>query len=643
MFKIRTKFFIAFSVMFVLIAALSIIADYSLDQVYLGVDVINEEYSELDSLYELQALLHRTVTIAKNYLITRDPDGYQKYQASHELFKKKIIRFERISEEIQEELDEQDHEEKESELIENIKREYSSMEKTSSKIFSLSSPDSNASGPVLSNDLSKSFEIINQNIQRFRTEDQEELKKAINSARDAENKANNILWMSSLLALGLGLAFSIFFTRSITRPILDLCRGVDLISQGNYDAQVDINSSDEIGRLAEGYNLMGKKLKESYTLLENKVRERTAELEESNKNLQNLFNGITDGIYVIDNNYKIVNINKAAANLFELLPQDIIGKNCYHLFDGKQSLCEACPVKETFRTGHTTSAMKEWEKPGGEKFYADVNAFPLSGKQGVVTHVIEHIRDITEKKHMEERLVQSEKLAAIGEFAAGVAHEINNPLTTVAGCAEGLLSRMKEESFPLNEDLKDFPEYLKTIEEEAYHCKAITSSLLDFSRQLTPTFKEAEINQLITHTLDSFKKQKGLGDVQVVLDLSPRPLFIHADDAQLRQVFYNVIKNGVDAAKTEGRILIKTVAGNHEIQVVFEDNGQGIPSDQLSKVFNPFFTTKPPGQGTGLGLSLCYGIIEQHGGSIQIDSKGTGKGTTITIVLPFHRAGDVLT
>lgn len=643
MFKIRTKFFIAFSVMVGLIAALSIIADYSLDQVYLGVDVIKEEYHELDLLYELQTLLHGTVTTANNHLITRNPDGYQKFQASNELFKKKFSQFEKISEEIQEEeRDELVHEEKERLLIGNIKKEYSSMEETITKIFALPNPVNNPSGPLLLNDLSRSFEIINQNIQSFRTEDQKELKRAIKSASKAENRANDILWISSLLALGLGLAFSIFFTRSISRPILHLCHGVDLISQGNYDAKVEINSRDEIGKLSEGYNLMTRKLKESYTLLENKVRERTAELEESNKNLQNLFNGITDVILVINDKYRIVNVNKAAAELFEASPQDLIGRNCYQLFDEKQTICEACPVKETFQTGRTTSAVKEWRRANGERFYADINAFPLAGEKGIVTHVIEHIRDITEKKQMQEKLLQSEKLAAIGELAAGVAHEINNPLATIAGCAEGLLSRMKHQSFSLEEDLKDFHDYLKTIDEEVYYCKSITSNLLDFSRQITPNFSEVEVNQLIADTLDSLRKQKELKDIQFVLELSSQPLFINADASQLRQVFYNVIKNALDSIGDNGKILIKTIEDNYDMQIIFQDNGSGIAPEKLSKVFNPFFSTKPPGQGTGLGLSLCYGIIEQHGGQIQIASEGLGQGITLTITLPIHQKGDII-
>lgn len=236
----------------------------------------------------------------------------------------------------------------------------------------------------------------------------------------------------------------------------------------------------------------------------------------------------------------------------------------------------------------------------------------------------------------QKRLSQSEKLAGIGTLAAGVAHEINNPLASVASCAEGLISRMENVNFKSKDDKEVFPDYLKTICDETYRCKSIISKLLDFSRRQEPVFGKVEINGLISEVVKLLRRQKELNRLNIELNLDIKPVMICGDSNQLKQVALNMIMNGIDAIDDSGKIRISTGIIEDRAVIKFEDTGCGVASENLDKVFEPFFSTKSPGKGTGLGLSICYGIIEEHSGSISIDSNGAGNGTTFTITLPRY-------
>lgn len=234
----------------------------------------------------------------------------------------------------------------------------------------------------------------------------------------------------------------------------------------------------------------------------------------------------------------------------------------------------------------------------------------------------------------QKRLSRSEKLAGIGTLAAGVAHEINNPLASVASCAEGLMSRIDNVDFKSKDDKEVFPDYLKTISDETYRCKSIISKLLDFSRRQVPVFGKVDINGLISDVVKLIDRQKELRKSSISLNFSSEPFIIYGDSNQLKQVFLNMVLNAIDATENGGEIMISTSRIDEGAQIMFEDTGCGIVSENLDKIFEPFFSTKSPGKGTGLGLSICYSIIEEHKGKILVYSNGVGKGTTFTIFLP---------
>lgn len=244
-----------------------------------------------------------------------------------------------------------------------------------------------------------------------------------------------------------------------------------------------------------------------------------------------------------------------------------------------------------------------------------------------------------ELQDTQRKLIQSEKLASIGTLATGLAHEINNPLASVAGCAEGLIERLKillrEGNQDSKKELKIFPEYLKIICDETYRCKSIISNLLNFARHSEPKFERIDIHSLIYDTLSVIQYQFQSKRQKIQLNLSEEACNVIGDPQQLKQVFLNLIINSIHATESGGDIYLSTSKKQTYVQIIFRDSGVGIKQEHLDKIFDPFFTTKSTGSGTGLGLAICYGIIDVHNGRIEAFSEGPGKGATFTISLPL--------
>ena len=248
------------------------------------------------------------------------------------------------------------------------------------------------------------------------------------------------------------------------------------------------------------------------------------------------------------------------------------------------------------------------------------------------------LKDVNELKEQQERLLQAARLADIGQLAAGVAHEINTPLASIALRAESLLRAASDPQLLALGAFKNFPRYLKTIDEEIFRCKKIIAALLEFSRARRPETRATDLNALTERAADLVGHQMKLRQVSLDLSLDPAVGLIQADDGQLRQALIALLMNALDATAAGGRVEIATRRDPGEtITVTVGDTGCGIPREHLDKIFSPFFTTKPLGQGTGLGLAICHGIVTSHGGEIRVESE-VGVGTRISMVLPA-RAG----
>ena len=230
-----------------------------------------------------------------------------------------------------------------------------------------------------------------------------------------------------------------------------------------------------------------------------------------------------------------------------------------------------------------------------------------------------------ELRAAQEQLIQAEKLASIGQLAAGVAHEINNPIGVILGFAQLTLKRTPEDS-PMHKPLA-------TIAREGLRCKEIVQDLLDFARQSTPKLSRVNVSGVIEAALSLMPHHGNAETVRVIKNYAPELPLVLGDDNQLQQVFLNILLNAYQSMPDGGELVITSRSAGDEVQAIFADTGVGIPPENLKRIFDPFYTTKEVGEGTGLGLSISYGIVEQHGGTIETEST-VGAGATFVVKLP---------
>jgi two-component system NtrC family sensor kinase len=225
-------------------------------------------------------------------------------------------------------------------------------------------------------------------------------------------------------------------------------------------------------------------------------------------------------------------------------------------------------------------------------------------------------------------------MAAIGRLAAGGAHEINNPLGILAGFAEGLLDRSRDPALAAEPAFRDFPEYLQLIGQEVDRLKSIVQRFLRFSRTRSPEKQRIEVNGVALQVLAMLRNHARGEGKELSGKLSPVELWTDADPEQLKQVVLNLAMNGLDAIERGGWVRIATRAEDGHVEIRVCDNGSGIPEDVRSRIFEPFFSTKPPEKGTGLGLALCHDLVRENGGEIELEGSAMGEGTEFLIRLP---------
>ena len=266
-----------------------------------------------------------------------------------------------------------------------------------------------------------------------------------------------------------------------------------------------------------------------------------------------------------------------------------------------------------------------------ETRYYRISRIPMRLDADVITHVITIGEDVTEPRQVQLRILQSEKLAAVGQLAAGVMHEINNPLATIGACVAAIEARLGETAD------STVREYLEIIDKEVDRCTRIVDGLLDVSRPKEAAPKRPiDVNALVEQTLFLLKHHQRFRRLNVTRELGEGMPPVLVNDEQMIQVLMALMLNGVDAMEDGGILTVRTHQNeyrNDEVIVEVADTGHGIPPADLPKIFEPFYTTKPPGRGTGLGLSICYGIVEQHLGRIEVKSE-PGLGSTFCVFLP---------
>jgi two-component system NtrC family sensor kinase len=260
-----------------------------------------------------------------------------------------------------------------------------------------------------------------------------------------------------------------------------------------------------------------------------------------------------------------------------------------------------------------------------------IMAFTLS--QAVVRRVA---KADSEKQMMSKKVVEASKLASVGELAAGIAHEINNPVAIMVEEAGWMGDLMEEVAIEDSENRAEFEKAIQQIQIQGRRCKEITHKLLSFARQTDSTVEDVDIKALLEQMVGLSSQRAKYGMVEIRTDIPENLPFIRVSISEMQQVFFNLINNAIDAMEKQGGTLtISCRQENFSIIIKVTDTGQGIPEANLDRIFDPFFTTKPVGKGTGLGLSICYGIVEKTGGKIEVQST-VGSGTTFSVFIPIQ-------
>lgn len=352
------------------------------------------------------------------------------------------------------------------------------------------------------------------------------------------------------------------------------------------------------------------------------------DLVKSRNILRSLFDNLPDLVYVIDRNYEIIAVNMALSRKKKISPKALVGNTCYKNLHQLEASCPDCRIAHTLRTGEVITRI-HWERGADRETNEwEITTYPIYDDRGEVTQIIAVERDVTERHRMEMMVAQSEKMAAVGQLAAGFAHEINNPLTVVIANAQILMREIPTED--------DWHDLLQRINVAGGRALEIVKNLLDFARWESMELEPTDVNATIEKALALIDHvSKGI-QASITFDPQAGLPILPASARNLQSVWVNLILNSLDAIDPgTGRVEIRTGLDRNDIVVRISDNGQGISKDQLSKIFDPFFTTKDPGKGTGLGLSICHRIIKQHDGVIDVDSM-PGEGTVFTVRLPVE-------
>jgi len=374
-----------------------------------------------------------------------------------------------------------------------------------------------------------------------------------------------------------------------------------------------------ISRNGKGMGLRGITI----DITERKVAEKR--LEQAAQEWRTTFDSLTDMVCIIGSDFRISRVNRAYATMLNKEPQELLGKACYETIHKTDCPCHYCPHQQTMETG----------KPAHEEFFEptlglhiEASTSPVFGENGDIKGSILVMRDISARKQMEQQLMLTDRLASVGELASGVAHELNNPLTSVIGFSQLLM----EGEIPDN-----IKEDLSLINSEAQRAAGIVKNLLTFARKHAAVKQATRINNLIEDVLKLRAYEQKVNNIEVVRKYTSDLPEIMVDYFQIQQVFLNLIINAeffMTEAHHRGTLTISIEKVDHAARISFTDDGLGIPQENLNRIFDPFFTTKEVGKGTGLGLSICHGIITEHGGRIYAESE-VGKGATFIIELPI--------
>lgn len=402
--------------------------------------------------------------------------------------------------------------------------------------------------------------------------------------------------------------------------------GVIALGKGTQDTFLTSEDIDLLNMLG-GYAAIALENARLYNSLQNKARE----LELLKAYSDNIIEGINVGVIALDEHDTVTTWNQAMEQLYGLDYRDAVGKSFSSLFpaDVCSSIYRAIGGKSLFSLRTVNIYKLFLESQRGEKKIVNLTTSPFHDAKGQAIGTLLVFDDISAKVSLENQLLQAEKLSSLGLIAAGVAHEVNTPLTGISSFTQMLVQNVPD----------DHPHHqiLKKIEKQCFRASEIVNNLLNFARIQSAEFKEIQLNNLLEESLSLLDHQFRRKQINIAREFEPAVPPIQGNDGQLMQVFINILLNALDATPGGGRIAVRTRNENSSVIVQIEDTGNGIPPEIVHRIYDPFFTTKDTGKGTGLGLSVSYGIIQEHAGRIFVDSQ-PGQGTCFTIKLPVRQA-----
>ena len=403
-----------------------------------------------------------------------------------------------------------------------------------------------------------------------------------------------------------------------------------------------IDAAAQLTALAAHISSLYQAAREVSTTLAKEVDRRTSEAEAQRRFTEAIIDSLPLSLYAVDGDYRIVVWNRNR-ELGELgLPRgSVLGKNIFSVLTRQKREVLESEFARVFESGEIERLEQETTIASGETRHWLISKIPMwIDDSDQVSHVITVGEDISARVEANRAVARAEKLAAIGRLASGVVHEINNPLATISACAEALESRLQEGAFADSAALDDLTEYLGLIRGEAFRCKTITNGLLDFSRTRAAQHVPLNLGDVIAAAARLLSHQQRGGNIQSTIETPDDLPPVSGDPGQLQQAIIALATNAVEAMPEGGMLKISSSHQGSCVLVEVSDTGVGIPPENIAKIFEPFFTTKEVGRGTGLGLAVCYGILAEHGGSLEVQST-VGVGTTFTITLPaINQLGD---
>ncbi|MDH5541719.1 MAG: ATP-binding protein [Nitrospinota bacterium] len=342
--------------------------------------------------------------------------------------------------------------------------------------------------------------------------------------------------------------------------------------------------------------------------------------------LQSIFDGLPDGIIVIDKFFKVVMANKAMQTLLDKPSNELEGKYCFYICHDTNRVCGDCQAENVFMNMHPPARIRKCSKDNNENRQYEILNFPIRNMNGEVHYMIEYIRDITNLQNIEKELMETRRLSIIGEMAAKTSHEIRNPLNAMEGAAHYLLEEYKDD--------QKIQKFVGLIREQILRLNDVTTNLLMKAKQKYKGEKD-QISTVLVKSIEIAQYAPNGKEVEIELFLDETLPAVYFDPSAMQEVFVNILKNAMDAVQENGRIEVvgqmRQRRGEDFVEISVIDNGEGIPFHKKDQVFDTFFTTKA--NGTGLGLVIVKDIMKAHGGYIFIDSE-PGGGTCVVLGLP---------